>query len=503
MRQWSPESWTAAAVCEQQPDWPDPAALHRVTGRLRALPPLVTVPDVMRLKDALALACRGEAFVLQAGDCAETFEALTAPSLHRRIRVILQMASVLGFVSGLPVIKVGRIAGQLGKPRSEPFERLDGPDGSRWLPSYRGDMVNGLEPTDQARSPDPNRLIRAYFFSAAVLNVLRSLDHRGFSDIGRMQRWMREFVDAAPHGPARARFAAFAAELDHAVRFQRATGGALDLGVQMFTSHEALILPYEQALTRWDPERGAWHATSGHLLWIGERTRRLDGAHVRFLSGVDNPIGVKIGPSATPSDVVALCRTLNPRRVPGRLTLITRMGAGRIAGALPPLIRAVRVAGEPVVWVCDPMHGNTYRSPVGVKTRSLADITAEVRAFFAVHRAEGSHPGGIHLELSGDDVTECVGGLPGLREAQLRTRYETACDPRLNPVQSMELAFLVAGLLAGSQSAEQPTARGDERGMEPGGRAETVQDVGDVAADRPLADAEDLRDLGVAMAEGH
>ena len=439
---WSPESWRRFEAL-QQPAWPDPADLERVLKVLAGFPPLVFAGEARNLTADLAQVAAGNAFLLQAGDCAESFDALSADSIRDKLRVILQMAVVLTYSSGVPIVKVGRIAGQFAKPRSSPTEVVR----DEALPSFRGHMVNDIGFSASARIADANRLLSAYHASAATLNLLRSFTKGGFADLARVHSWNQEFVASSPAGR---RYEELAAGIDAALRFMAACGigGGGDVRfhtVDFYTSHEALILPYEEALTRIDSLTGEPYDCSAHMLWIGERTRQLDGAHVEFLRGVHNPLGCKLGPTVGTDDVLALCESLNPDRIPGRLTLISRMGAERIGDALGPLVRAVRDEGHPVIWVCDPMHGNTFSSPsTGHKTRHFEDICAEIDGFFAVHRAEGTWPGGIHVELTGDDVTECLGGSEDLGHDDLPMRYETMCDPRLNARQSLDLAFRVA-----------------------------------------------------------
>ena len=439
---WSPESWRRFPAL-QQPTWPDAADLDRVLKVLAGFPPLVFAGEARSLTAKLSQVAAGEAFLLQAGDCAESFDAVSADSIRDKLRVILQMAVVLTYSAGVPVVKVGRIAGQFAKPRSSPTEVLH----DETLPSFRGHMVNDIGFSASARVADANRLLTAYHASAATLNLLRSFTKGGFADLARVHSWNQEFVASSPAGR---RYEELAGGIDAALRFMAACG--VDSGddvrlhtVDFFTSHEALILPYEEALTRTDSLTGDPYDCSAHMLWIGERTRQLDGAHVEFLRGVHNPLGCKLGPTTGVPDVLTLCEALNPGRVPGRLTLISRMGAQKITDVLPGLVRAVSDAGHPVVWVCDPMHGNTFTSPnTGHKTRHFEDICAEIDGFFAVHRAEGTWPGGIHVELTGDDVTECLGGSEDLGHDDLPMRYETMCDPRLNGRQSLDLAFRVA-----------------------------------------------------------
>ncbi len=444
---WSPESWRRFPAL-QQPTWPDPADLDRILKILAGFPPLVFAGEARNLTARLSEVAAGKAFLLQAGDCAESFDALSADSIRDKLRVILQMAVVLTYSAGVPVVKVGRIAGQFAKPRSSPTEVVS----DETLPSFRGHMVNDISFSASARVADANRLLTAYHASAATLNLLRSFTKGGFADLGRVHAWNQEFVASSPAGR---RYEELANGIDAALRFMEACGiGSSDdvrfNTVDFFTSHEALILPYEEALTRIDSLTGDPYDCSAHMLWVGERTRQLDGAHVEFLRGVHNPLGCKLGSTTEVRDVLAVCEALNPERIPGRLSLISRMGANRIGDVLPPLVRAVRDEGHPVVWVCDPMHGNTFTSPnKGHKTRHLEDICAEIDGFFAVHRSEGTWPGGIHVELTGDDVTECLGGSEDLGHDDLPMRYETMCDPRLNGRQSLDLAFRVAEKLRG------------------------------------------------------
>ncbi|HLY83226.1 MAG TPA: 3-deoxy-7-phosphoheptulonate synthase class II [Acidimicrobiales bacterium] len=441
---WTPSSWRDRPA-GQQPDWPDPAALEGALKSLSVLPPLVFAGEARRLRAALAQAAGGKAFLLQAGDCAESFSDFTADAIRDKLKVILQMAVVLTYGSGVPVIKLGRIAGQFAKPRSSPTELIGGVE----LPSFRGHLVNDDAPTAQARVPDPNRLLAAYHQSASTLNLLRAFTTGGFADLSQVHVWNQQFVASSNEG---LRYEAIASEIDRAVQFIRACGIDLTSAttlqqVDFWTSHEALILGYEEALTRRDSLTGDWYDCSAHLLWVGERTREPEGAHVAFLTGVGNPVGCKVGPTATEAEVVRICQMLDPDRTPGRLILISRMGAARVATSLPPLLRAVRRAGHPVVWVCDPMHGNTFVSPGGLKTRHFDHVLAEISAFFAVCRAEGVWPGGVHVELTGDNVTECLGGAEEVLEDHLDSRYTTTCDPRLNARQSLDLAFRVAELL--------------------------------------------------------
>jgi 3-deoxy-7-phosphoheptulonate synthase len=441
---WSPTSWHEHPA-GQQPDWPDVAALEQVIKELSSYPPLVFAGEARNLTNDLARVGRGEAFLLQAGDCAESFDGFSADAIRDKLKVILQMAVVLQYSSGVPVLKVGRIAGQFGKPRSSPTEKI----GDLELPSFRGHIVNDIAPTLEARIPDPQRIITAYHQAASTLNLLRAFTKGGYADLNQVHAWNQEFVASSPEGR---RYEIIADEIDRALTFMRACGIDLEVEhalhqVDFYTSHEALILGYEEALTRQDSLTGEWYDCSAHMLWIGERTRELDGAHVHFLSGVHNPLGCKVGPTTTPDYLLELCERLNPERIPGRLTLISRMGAGKVTDTLPPLLAAVRDAGHPVVWACDPMHANTFTSTSGYKTRRFDDVLAEISGFFAAHGAEGTWPGGVHIELTGDDVTECLGGAEEILDAHLDERYETMCDPRLNSRQSIELAFRVAELL--------------------------------------------------------
>lgn len=441
---WSPRSWRDLPA-DQQPPWDDPAALDEAMAELSRWPPLVFAGEARDLTAALGDVCAGRGFLLHAGDCAESFDGVGADAIRDKLKVILQMAVVLTYGAGVKTVKVGRIAGQYAKPRSSPAESRDGVE----LPSFRGHMVNDIAFEAAARRPDPGRLLESYHHAAATLNLLRAFTKGGFADLRRIHAWNLEFAAASSEG---ARYEQVAAEIDRALRFMAACGIDLDREkslheVDLYTSHEALILGYEESLTRRDSLTGDWYDCSAHLLWIGERTRRLDGAHVEFLSGVRNPIGCKLGPSATAAEAVALCERLNPDREPGRLTLISRMGAGRVRDALAPILRGVAEAGHPVVWACDPMHANTFTHASGYKTRRLDDVMAELRGFFEVCRDTGTWPGGLHIELTGDDVTECLGGSEEVTDADLESRYETMCDPRLNALQSLDLAFEVAELL--------------------------------------------------------
>ncbi|MEU1513084.1 class II 3-deoxy-7-phosphoheptulonate synthase [Streptomyces sp. NPDC005811] len=423
----------------QQPDWPDPAALRDVTDGLATAAPLVTARECADLRERMAAVARGEAILLQGGDCAETFAQVTADSVRRKLKTLLQMAVVLTHATALPVVKVGRMAGQYAKPRSSPVER----QGEVTLPSYRGDAVNGLEFTAAARRPDPARLRTMYEASASTLGLVRSLTTGGFAGLSQVHAWNRGFVARSRAGE---RYEALADEIGRSLAFMHACGiDTRELGTaEFYVSHEGLLLDYETALTRTDPETGRVHAGSGHLLWIGERTRQVDGAHVEFFSRISNPIAVKLGPSAAADDVLRLVDRLDPHREPGRLTFVVRAGAERVRDVLPVLVEKVGAEGAQVCWVSDPMHGNTTTAPSGHKTRRFETVLDELRGFVEVHRALGTHPGGIHVELTGDDVTECVGGGNALLAEDLPVRYETACDPRLNHTQSLDLAFLLA-----------------------------------------------------------
>ncbi len=441
---WAPDSWRARPAA-QQPTWPDEAALKQVHAKLSSLPPLVFAGEARHLTRALGQVAGGRAFVLQAGDCAESFAEFTADGIRDKLKVILQMAVVLTYGAGLPVVKVGRIAGQFAKPRSSPTEQV----GDQVLDSFRGHMVNDDLPERNARIPDPTRLVSAYEQSVATLNLLRAFTKGGFADLGQIHAWNQQFVASSTEGR---RFEDIAEGIDAALRFMDACGINLTAEdtlhqVDFWTSHEALILDYEEALTRRDSLTGDWYDCSAHMLWVGERTRQIDGAHVDYLAGIHNPVGTKVGPTASADDVLALCERLNPERVPGRLTLITRFGVGAIDDHLPQLLRAVETEGHPVVWMCDPMHGNTFTAEGGQKTRRFDDIIGELQSFFRIHREIGTWPGGVHVELTGDDVTECLGGVEDIVEGQLGQRYTTTCDPRLNGRQALDLAFRIAELL--------------------------------------------------------
>ena len=423
---------------KQQPTWPDAAELERVRAELAKLPPLVFAGEVDTLRSRLAQAAEGKAFLLQGGDCAETFVDATADRIRNRIKTVLQMAVVLMYGSSLPVIKMGRMAGQFAKPRSSDTETR----GDVTLLAYRGDAVNGYDFTEQSRQHDPKRLLQAYHTSASTLNLIRAFTTGGFADLREVHAWNKGFTD----NPANKKYETIAGDIDRAMRFMEACGvdSAELRATEFFVSHEGLLFDYERPLTRIDSRTQLPYVTSGHFIWIGERTRQLDGAHVDFFSRVRNPIGIKLGPTTTKDQVLSLIDKVDPNREPGRLTLISRMGAGKIREALPPLVEAVRDAGATPLWITDPMHGNGITTKNGYKSRRFDDVMDEVMGFFEVHRATGTHPGGLHVELTGDDVAECLGGSEQIDETTLEQRYESVCDPRLNHMQSLELAFLVA-----------------------------------------------------------
>ncbi|WTW94471.1 3-deoxy-7-phosphoheptulonate synthase class II [Streptomycetaceae bacterium NBC_01309] len=437
------DTWRSLPAA-QQPEWPDSEALRDVLADLASYPPLVFAGECDQLRGRLASVARGEAFLLQGGDCAETFVGNTADAIKNKLKTLLQMAVVLTYAASVPVVKVGRMAGQYSKPRSSGIETRDGVT----LPTYRGDAVNDLAFTPEARIPDPERLKRMYHSSSATLNLVRAFTTGGYADLRQVHAWNQDFVALSPSGE---RYERLASEIDGALRFMHACGVDPEefRTVEFFASHEALILDYESSLTRVDSRTGELYDVSGHMVWIGERTRQLDGAHVEFASRIRNPIGVKLGPTTTPEDALALIDKLDPNREAGRLTFIIRMGAGKVRDALPTLVEKVTASGAQVAWVCDPMHGNTFEASSGHKTRRFDDVLDEVKGFFEVHRALGTHPGGIHVELTGDDVTECVGGGDEIFVDDLHQRYETACDPRLNRSQSLDLAFLVAEMYRG------------------------------------------------------
>jgi 3-deoxy-7-phosphoheptulonate synthase len=441
---WTPGSWRGRPAA-QQADWPEPTALDAALDDLRRQPPLVFAGEARQLTESLASVAEGKAFLLLAGDCAESFDAFSADAIRDKLKVILQMAVVLTYGTGVPTVKVGRIAGQFAKPRTAPTETRGDVD----LPSFRGDMVNDFAFDAAARQPDPRRLMRSYHQAAATLNLLRAFTKGGFADLSRVHQWNLEYVASSREGR---RYEAVAQEIERALRFMNACGIDLDTETQLhqvdfFTAHEALVLEYEETLTRRDSLTGGWYDCSTHLPWVGERTRQLGGAHVEFLSGVENPVGVKLGPDAEPQNVLALCERLNPARRPGRLVLFSRVGADRVEDKLPPLLRAVRMSGHPVVWACDPMHGNTFVHENGYKTRRFEDVMRELRGFFAACEAADVWPGGVHVELTGENVTECLGGTEEVLADHLEQRYETMCDPRLNARQSLDLAFQVAELV--------------------------------------------------------
>lgn len=438
---WTPESWRDKPI-RQVPTYPDADQVAAVEQRLRSYPPLVFAGEARLLKERLANAVAGRAFLLQGGDCAESFAEFHPDNIRDSFRLLLQMAVVMMFAARIPVVKVGRMAGQFAKPRSEDTETR----GGETLPSYRGDIVNGGDFTTDDRVPDPQRQLQAYAQSAATLNLIRAFSTGGYAALERVHGWTLDFLTKSPAG---ARYQELADRIDDCVAFMKACGLTAQTVPQLretefYTSHEALLLGYEQALTRIDSTSGDWYDCSAHMLWIGDRTRQLDGAHIEFLRGVKNPLGLKCGPSLEPDDLLRLIDRLNPANEPGRLTLIARMGSEKVEARLPVLVRAVEREGRRVLWSCDPMHGNTLKTSTGFKTRPFEKILAELRGFFAVHRAEGTHPGGLHFELTGQDVTECVGGAQAISETDLADRYHTACDPRLNASQSIELAFLIA-----------------------------------------------------------
>jgi 3-deoxy-7-phosphoheptulonate synthase len=441
---WTPDSWRNKPI-QQVPDYPDRQALADVEKQLATFPPLVFAGEARNLKKQLARVAQGQAFLLQGGDCAESFAEHGPNNIRDFFRSFLQMAVVLTYAGALPVVKVGRIAGQFAKPRSSPTEKRDGVE----LPSYRGDIINDIAFTPEARIPDPRRLIEAYRQSAATLNLLRAFAQGGYANLGSVRQWMLGFVKDSPQSR---RYVELADRISEALEFMQACGLDLESHPELrttdfYTSHEALLLGYEQAFTRVDSTTGDWYATSGHMLWVGDRTRQLDHAHIEYARGVKNPIGLKCGPSMKTDDLLRLIDTLNPDNEPGRLTLIVRVGADKVTEQLPPLVRAVKREGKVVVWSCDPMHSNTITSASGYKTRPFDLILKEVRSFFEVHNAEGTYAGGVHLEMTGQNVTECTGGARAISEADLNDRYHTVCDPRLNAEQAIDLAFLLAELL--------------------------------------------------------
>lgn len=452
VRQWNPKSWRTRPA-KQMPDYPDGRRLEEVEQTLSRFPPLVFAGEARRLQDLLAQVAEGKAFLLQAGDCAESFAEFRADNIRDTFRVLLQMSAVLTFGAACPIVKVGRMAGQFAKPRSDTMEKI----GDRELPSYRGDIVNGIEFEETARTPQPERLVQAYNQAAATLNLLRAFAQGGFADLHKMHQWTLDFVADSPQGH---RYEELATRLTETLDFMAACGLTAETTPQIrevdfFTSHEALLLPYEEALTRVDSLTGEWYGCSAHFLWVGERTRDPQGAHVEYLRGIHNPIGIKCGPSMTKDDLLQLIEILNPGNRPGRITLITRMGHDKIEQKLPTLLRAVKQAGVSVAWACDPMHGNTIKSSTGYKTRPFDHILSEVQKFFALHQTEGTYAGGIHFEMTGQDVTECIGGAQAITEHGLADRYHTHCDPRLNASQSLELAFLIASSLKEARQSKQ------------------------------------------------
>ncbi len=443
---WTPNSWRELPIL-QVPEYPDQAKVAQVEQKLGAMPPLVFAGEAQNLRDQLGRVAEGRAFLLQGGDCAESFSEFSANNIRDSFKVLLQMAVVLTFGASLPVVKIGRLAGQFAKPRSAATEVIDGVE----LPSYRGDMVNGMGFTDKERIPDPKRLLRVYEQSASTLNLLRAFAGGGLADLNKVHSWVADYLRDTPET---ARFEEMAARIEESMNFMRACGITAETArplaeTDMYTSHEALLLNYEEALTRRDTitEEKGWYATSAHMVWIGDRTRQPDHAHIEYMRGISNPIGLKCGPSLDPDELVRLIETLNPDNIPGRLTLIARMGADKVRTGLPPLLRAVQKSGAKVVWCCDPMHGNTIKASSGYKTRRLDDIMSEVRGFFDAHDEVGTYPGGVHFEMTGQNVTECVGGVVEVTEDRLGDRYHTHCDPRLNGGQALELAFLIADLL--------------------------------------------------------
>ncbi len=442
-KDWTKSSWHNFPTL-QQPNWPDPEEYRGVLQSISQLPPLVFAGEIRNLKAKLARAVTGDAFLLQGGDCAEDFQHCTAPSIRESLKVILQMAIVLTYAGGKPVIKVGRIAGQYAKPRSSDTETIDNVE----LPSYRGDMVNSPEFTAEARKPDPQRLLKGYFLAAATMNIMRAFTRGGYAALHRVDAWNQEFVKSTPMGQSYERLAQHIAD---AINFMQVVGIETDTPqlnqAEFFTSHEALLLGYEEALTRRDSTTDDWYDCSAHMLWIGDRTRQLDGAHVEFFRGVLNPLGMKVGPTHDIDEIKRIITRLNPDNEPGRMTLITRFGATHIDKHLPQLAREIKREGLQVVWSCDPMHGNTYTAETGHKTRNFNNILGEIRSFFEIHRAEQTVPGGVHFELTGENVTECTGGGRNIIDEDLQLNYQTTCDPRLNAEQSLELAFQLADLL--------------------------------------------------------
>ncbi len=441
---WSLDSWKKKPI-KQQPDYENIAELENIEAKLKSYPPLVFAGEARSLKKMLAKVSVGKAFLLQGGDCAESFSEFHPDNIRDTYRVLLQMSVVLMFGSSLPVIKIGRMAGQFAKPRSSDTETQNGID----LPSYRGDIINSIEFDPKMREPDPARLLQGYLQSSSTLNLIRAFSQGGYSDLRRVHGWNLDFVDESPQGE---KYKELAERIAESLKFMESCGinaenVPLLKQTEFYTSHEALLLGYEQALTRKDSTTGLWYGTSAHFLWIGDRTRQIDGAHVEFLSGLDNPIGIKVGPSMDPEELIQITEKLNPKNEPGRITLIVRMGAEKIKNSFPPLLRKINAEGRNVVWVSDPMHGNTLKASNGYKTRKLDDILLEVKNFFSCHLSEGTYPGGVHFEMTGQDVTECLGGEQDISEEDLSNRYHTFCDPRLNAKQALELSFLIADIL--------------------------------------------------------
>lgn len=454
-QEWNPSSWRARPA-RQLPDYPDPAALAGVEATLRSHPPLIFAGEARKLTAALAQAGEGKAFLLQGGDCAESFGEFSANNIRDTFCVFLSMATVLTFGADVPVVKIGRIAGQFAKPRSDDNETRDG----KMLPSYRGDIVNGEEFAEAARRPDPERMLRAYFQSAATANLVRAFAYGGYADLSRARHW---YLDDHHHRDLKQRYDTVIDRIGEGLDFMRAFRLADAINprtsaVDFYFSHEALLLGYEEALTRQDSITGDWYDTSAHMIWVGDRTRDPSGAHVEFCRGVKNPLGLKCGPSMSESDLLQLIAILNPENIPGRLTLIARFGADKVGEKLPSLLRTVKREGLNVVWSCDPMHGNTFVSATGFKTRLFDRILREVKTFFDIHRAEGTHAGGVHFEMTGQNVTECLGGAQAISETDLSTKYDTRCDPRLNASQALELAFLLAESLRGQRGKPSPLA---------------------------------------------
>jgi 3-deoxy-7-phosphoheptulonate synthase len=451
---WTPASWRSLPAKHVPDDYPDTEALARVETELRRMPPLVFAGEARRLKSLLGQVSAGKAFLLQGGDCAESFKEFSADNIRDTFRLILQMAVILTFAGGKPVVKMGRMAGQFAKPRSASIETIDGVT----LPSYRGDNINGMEFTEEARRPDPERLLKAYGQSSATLNLLRAFAGGGYADLYNIHRWTLGFVEGSPQG---ARYRELADKISETLAFMAAIGVTPETQpdlhrVEFFTCHEALLLGYEEAMTRVDSTSGDWYDTSAHLVWIGERTRQLDGAHVAYVKGIKNPIGVKVGPTMEPDELIRVIDALNPEDEPGRLTLYGRFGSDKIAARLPALMNATRREGRHIVWAIDPMHGNTLVANNGYKTRPFDRILSEVKSFIEIAEAEGVHPGGVHLEMTGQNVTECLGGARAVAEGDLGDRYHTHCDPRLNGEQALELAFLVAEKLKAQRDADAP-----------------------------------------------